>query len=115
MEHGLHRPQICRLPNEGRPMDLLQTRKEVLVVPPKVGEYRRIGVFLEKLSDKLAGKHHAVSNRRVWASGTERAPFFPELLFEVSKHLIGETEHLDDKAIEAHDWSKGLILWSLLG
>ena len=74
MKHGFYRPQVRRLADESGTVDLLQTRKEGSVVPPEVGKYRRVGVFLEKLPDKLAGENDAVVDRWVWASGTEGTP-----------------------------------------
>jgi hypothetical protein len=109
VKHGFYRPQVRRLADESGTVDLLQTRKEVFVMPPEVGEYRRVGVFLQKLPYKFAGENDAVVDRWVWASGTEGTPLLPKLLFEIGEHLIGETKHLDNEAIEVHDWRKGLI------
>jgi hypothetical protein len=91
MQHSFYRPQVCRLPNEGGTVDLLQTRKEVFVMPLEIGEYRRIGVFLKR------------------GLGTKGVLLLPKLLFEVGGHLIGETKHLDNESIEALGWRERLI------
>ena len=109
MQHSFYRPQVRRLADESGTVDLLQTRKEGSVVPPEVGKYRRVGVFLEKLPDKLAGENDAVVDRWVGTSGAERASLLPKRPFKVGDHLIGEAKHLDNESIETHDWSMSLI------
>lgn len=109
MQHGLHGPQVCRLPNECRSVDLLKFGKKVLVMPLKVAEDRRIGVFLEELSDELTGELGSVVNGRVRAVRTQGTPLVSKLAFEVGKQVISETGHLDNEYIKSHDWRKGLI------
>jgi hypothetical protein len=96
-ETVLHRFEIRRLANKGRPVKVTQRRDEVAILAPKVGKDRRIVRSTEVLADDFHCQDFTLGQGGKWPALAQAVPSEDGL-----QPLVNQTKPGDNQIIQVH-------------